>query len=57
VGIDCHSKFFKICVLVPQATDLTTSRLVDLEVEVNVFADRNGVTHHRLRICSRVGEF
>jgi transposase len=27
VGIDCHSKFFEICVLVPQATDLTTSRL------------------------------
>jgi hypothetical protein len=31
--------------------------LVDLEVEVNVFADRNGVTHHRLRVCSRAGEF
>jgi hypothetical protein len=31
--------------------------LVDLEVEVNVFADRKGVTHHRLRVCSRLGEF
>lgn len=31
--------------------------LVDLEVEVNVFTDRNGVTRHRLRVRSRVGEF
>jgi hypothetical protein len=31
--------------------------LVDLEVEVNVFVDRNGVPHHRLRVRSRAGEF
>ena len=31
--------------------------LVDIEVEVNVFADRKGVSHHRLRVCNRVGEF
>lgn len=27
VGIDCHSTFFEICVLVPQGADLTTSRM------------------------------
>src|SRR5437868_1135048 len=27
VGIDCHSKFFEICVLVPQVADLATRRL------------------------------
>jgi len=41
----------------PGGAYLSLGALVDLEVVVNVFADRNGVTHHRLRICSRVGEF
>ena len=27
VGIDCHSEFFEICVLIPQAAGLMTSRL------------------------------
>jgi hypothetical protein len=27
VGIDCHSAFFELCVLVPQGAELTTSRL------------------------------
>jgi hypothetical protein len=31
--------------------------LVDLEVAVHVFVDRSGVARHRLRVCSRVGEF
>jgi hypothetical protein len=41
----------------PGGDYLPLGELVDLEVEVNVFADRNGVTHHRLRVCSRLGEF
>ena len=41
----------------PGGAYLSLGELVDLEVEVNVFADRNGVTHHRLRVCSRLGEF
>jgi hypothetical protein len=41
----------------PGGAYLALGELVDLEVEVNVFADRNGVTHHRLRVRSRVGEF
>jgi hypothetical protein len=36
---------------------ISLGELVDLEVEVNVFADRNGVTHHRLRLCAHVGDF
>src|SRR5262245_12713535 len=41
----------------PGGAYLSLGEWVDLEVEVNVFADRKGVTHHRLRICTRAGEF
>jgi hypothetical protein len=41
----------------PGGAYLSLGELVDLEVEVNVFADRHSVMHHRLRICSRKGEF
>ena len=41
----------------PGGAYFSLGELVDLEVEVNVFADRNGVTHHRLRVYARVGEF
>jgi len=41
----------------PGGAYLSLGELVDLEVEVNVFADRNGVRHHRLRVSARVGEF
>src|SRR4051812_21776875 len=41
----------------PGGAYLSLGELVDLEVEVKVFADRKGVTHHRLRFCAHVGEF
>jgi hypothetical protein len=41
----------------PGGAYLSLGELVDLEVAVNVFSDRNGVTHQRLRICTRDGEF
>ena len=90
VGIDCHSTFFEICVLVLQGTDLMTCKLkvnadwpqlcaghewvlsalrlhgIDvrpeeihhtLESTGQYHSVYSGVTHHRLRVCARVGEF
>jgi len=41
----------------PGEAYFSLGELVDLEVEVRTFADSKGVTHHRLRVCSRTGEF
>ena len=41
----------------PGGAYLSLGESVDLEVEVSVFVDRTGVARHRLRVCSRVGEF
>jgi hypothetical protein len=41
----------------PGEAYLSLGELVDLEVEINVFADRKGISHHRLRVRARVGEF
>ena len=41
----------------PGGAYLSLGELVDLEVEVRVFVDRTVVARHRLRVCSRLGEF
>ena len=41
----------------PGGPYLALGTIVDLEVEVTGFTDKNGTTHHRLRMHQRIGEF
>ena len=41
----------------PGGPYLALGEIVDLEVEISGFTDKNGTVHHRLRIHKRTGEF
>jgi hypothetical protein len=41
----------------PGGPYLPLGELVDLEVELSAFTDKNGTVHHRLRMHKRTGEF
>jgi hypothetical protein len=41
----------------PGGPYLALGAIVDLEVEMSAFTDKNGTVHHRLRVHKRIGEF
>jgi hypothetical protein len=41
----------------PGGPYLSLGAIVDLEVELSGFTDKNGTVHHRLRVRKRTGEF